>query len=106
MSIMEACIPAVLLIDKDNMYFADHYGHTKNDNLQKIDYEHGSFMSTIAYRSLMHMANRVEPMLRLNWVSASDWLDGLNGLHVLGGLNGFNGLNWLNWLGWLNGLVV
>lgn len=62
MSIMEACIPAVLLIDKDNMYFADHYGHTKNDNLQKIDYEHGSFMSTIAYRSLMHMANRVEPM--------------------------------------------
>ena len=38
-------IPAVLVIERDNMQFADKYGHTASDDLSNID---GSFGSAIA----------------------------------------------------------
>jgi len=59
-SFMDECMPAVLIIDEDNMYFADHYGHTTRDDLTHINYDHGAMMASVAFRSVEHLANKAD----------------------------------------------
>jgi len=57
MSFLDTGLPAVLLIEKDNLWSADHYGHTAKDNLDNIDYQFGSNVATIAAVSIGNLAD-------------------------------------------------
>lgn len=57
MSFLDNGLPAVLLIEKDNLWAADHFGHTARDNLTNIDYEFGASTATIAATSIANLAD-------------------------------------------------
>ena len=42
MPFLEAGLPAVLLIERDNLYSAEHFGHTPKDTLENVDYDFGA----------------------------------------------------------------
>lgn len=54
---LEAGYPAVLLIERDNMYFADTWGHTSNDGLQNTDEDFGAAMTRLAARTILAFAS-------------------------------------------------
>eukprot|EP00746_Dinoflagellata_sp_MGD_P000170 gnl/MRDRNA2_/MRDRNA2_100302_c0_seq1.p1 gnl/MRDRNA2_/MRDRNA2_100302_c0~~gnl/MRDRNA2_/MRDRNA2_100302_c0_seq1.p1 ORF type:complete len:399 (-),score=96.92 gnl/MRDRNA2_/MRDRNA2_100302_c0_seq1:108-1304(-) len=57
MSFLEAGLPAVLLIEQDNLYSADHWGHTANDNMNNIDFQFGANVAQIALASIGNLAD-------------------------------------------------
>lgn len=57
MSFLDNGLPAVLLIEKDNLWAADHFGHTARDNLTNIDYEFGASTATIAATAIANLAD-------------------------------------------------
>jgi len=57
MSFLEEGLPAVLLIEQDNLYSADHWGHTANDNLNNIDFQFGAEVAQIATVSIGNLAD-------------------------------------------------
>lgn len=54
---LEAGYPAVLLIERDNMWFADTYGHTKGDSLANTDASFGAAMTRLAARVVLSYAS-------------------------------------------------
>lgn len=57
MSFLEAGLPAVLLIEEDNLYSADHWGHTAKDNMNNIDFQFGASVAQIAVASIGNLAD-------------------------------------------------
>lgn len=55
--ICTAGIPALLFIERDNMQYADKFGHSARDTLDHVDYEFGAAMSRIVGRTLLALAN-------------------------------------------------
>jgi Zn-dependent M28 family amino/carboxypeptidase len=47
---LEAGIPSVLLIERDNDYHADTYGHSARDTFDHVDLSYGAAMSRLALR--------------------------------------------------------
>jgi len=52
----DAGIPALLLIERDNMAYADMYGHSARDTLDHVDNEFGAAMSRVAARTVLALA--------------------------------------------------
>jgi len=50
-------IPAVLLIERDDEFHADTYGHSDRDNFDHVDLDFGAAMSRLALRALVSLAN-------------------------------------------------
>jgi hypothetical protein len=57
MSFLEAGLPAVLLIEQDNLYSADHWGHTAKDDMTNIDFQFGADVAKIAVASIGNLAD-------------------------------------------------
>lgn len=57
MSFLEAGLPAVLLIEQDNLYSADHWGHTAKDDMSNIDFQFGADVAKIAVASIGNLAD-------------------------------------------------
>lgn len=53
---LDAGFPAVLLIERDNMYYADTYGHTRDDDLNNTNAEFGAAMTRLAARTVLSYA--------------------------------------------------
>lgn len=53
---LEAGYPTVLLIERDNMYFADTWGHSSKDGLQNTDEDFGAAMTRLAARTILAYA--------------------------------------------------
>lgn len=49
-------IPAVLLIDRDNMMYADRFGHTSADALGNIDWQLARDSSQVAADTVLNLA--------------------------------------------------
>merc|ERR1719321_2359729 len=54
---LRAGYPTVLLIERDNMYFADTWGHSSNDGLQNTDENFGAAMTRLAARTILAYAS-------------------------------------------------
>jgi len=54
---LEAGYPTVLLIERDNMYFADTWGHSSNDGMQNTDEDFGAAMTRLAARTILAYAS-------------------------------------------------
>lgn len=54
---LDAGYPAVLLIERDNLYYADHWGHTAQDTLDRTDAAFGSSMARLAARAVLAVAS-------------------------------------------------
>lgn len=52
-------IPAVLLIEKDNMYHADRWGHSARDTFKHVDFTYGAAMTRLALRAVATLASPV-----------------------------------------------
>lgn len=57
MPFLENGLPAVLLIERDNLYSADHFGHTAKDTLDKVDYNFAASIATIAAAAVGNLAD-------------------------------------------------
>jgi hypothetical protein len=57
MSFLESGLPAVLLIEQDNLYSADHWGHTPKDDFNNIDFQFGANVAQIAVASIGNLAD-------------------------------------------------
>lgn len=53
-------IPAVLLIERDDEYHADTFGHSDRDTFEHVDLDFGAAMSRLALRALVSLANPVD----------------------------------------------
>jgi len=56
-SLLDAGVPAVLLIERDNMYHADHFGHSARDTFDHVDAAFGAAVTRLAARALAALAN-------------------------------------------------
>jgi hypothetical protein len=54
---LDVGIPAVLLIERDNMYHADTWGHTAKDTFQHIDPAFGAATTRLAFQAVAALAN-------------------------------------------------
>jgi len=57
MSFLEAGFPALLLIERDNMFYSEAYGHSSRDTLDHTDSNFGSAMTRLATRGILSLAN-------------------------------------------------
>lgn len=57
MSFLNAGIPAVLLIERDDEWRADNRGHSKDDNFDDLSMEFGASMARLLYRTGMVLAS-------------------------------------------------
>jgi len=57
MPFLEAGLPAVLLIERDNLYSAEHFGHSPKDTLDNIDYDFGAKVAKLAAASIANLAS-------------------------------------------------
>jgi len=57
MPFLENNLPAVLLIERDNLYAADHFGHTAKDALDKVDYNFAASVAAIAAAATGNLAD-------------------------------------------------
>merc|ERR1719199_2502076 len=55
--LLDVGIPAVLLIEKDNMYHADRWGHSDQDNFKHIDPSFGAATTRLALQAVAALAN-------------------------------------------------
>lgn len=58
MSFLEADIPAVLVIERDNMAFASAYGHTPLDSVDKVDPQFGARVASLVAGAVANLAGR------------------------------------------------
>merc|ERR1719311_774454 len=58
---LDAGFPAVLLIERDNEYVADSWGHSSKDNFTHVDFSFGAAMTRLATRAFLTLAS---PMTR------------------------------------------
>lgn len=56
MSFLNRGIPAVLVIERDNMYYASKYGHTSRDTVANIDNGLGASVATIVAQATANLA--------------------------------------------------
>jgi len=54
---LEAGVPAVLLIERDDEWKADYTGHSEDDTIESLSMDFGAKMTRLAVRSIMHLAN-------------------------------------------------
>lgn len=57
MPFLDAGFPAVLLIERDNLYYADTYGHSSRDTMNNTDGAFGAAMTRLAARTILSFAN-------------------------------------------------
>lgn len=57
MPFLERGHPAVLLIERDNLYYADHFGHTPQDGISNLDFAFGAQVAQIAGASIVRLAS-------------------------------------------------
>jgi len=57
MPFLQNGLPAVLLIERDNLYSADHFGHTAKDALDKVDVGFAASVATIATAAVGNLAD-------------------------------------------------
>lgn len=57
MSFLDAGIPAVLLIERDNAYHADMWGHSDRDTFEHVDTTYGAAMTRLALRAVARLAS-------------------------------------------------
>lgn len=57
MSFLDHGLPAVLVIEADNMYFASEFGHTSQDTVDKVVPALGADVATIAANALLSLAD-------------------------------------------------
>lgn len=50
-------IPAVLLIERDDEYHADKWGHSADDTFDHVDFKYGAAMTRLAVRTAMRLAS-------------------------------------------------
>jgi len=50
---LDAGYPAVLFIERDNLYYADKFVHTKYDKLENIDFDYARKMAEVAANSVL-----------------------------------------------------
>jgi len=58
---LDAGFPAILLIERDNEYVADSWGHSSKDNFTHVDFSFGAAMTRLATRAFLTLAS---PMTR------------------------------------------
>jgi len=56
MSLLNQGIPAVLVIERDNMYYASKFGHTSADTVDNIDQGLGASVATIVAQATANLA--------------------------------------------------
>jgi acetylornithine deacetylase/succinyl-diaminopimelate desuccinylase-like protein len=56
-SLLDAGVPAVLLIERDNMYHADTWGHSARDTFDHVDAAFGAAVTRLAARAMAALAN-------------------------------------------------
>jgi len=56
-SFLDEGIPAVLLIERDDDYHADTWGHSARDTFEHVDMDYGASMTRLALRSVAAFAN-------------------------------------------------
>lgn len=56
-SFLDGDIPAVLLIERDDEYHADTWGHSDQDVFDHVDLEYGAAMTRLAIRTVMRLAS-------------------------------------------------
>lgn len=56
-SFLDAGIPALLLIERDNEHYSDTWGHSARDTLDHTDSEFGAAMARLALRGLLALVN-------------------------------------------------
>lgn len=54
---LDAGIPAVLLIERDDEFHADKWGHSARDTFEHVDLDFGAAMSRLALRAVTTLAN-------------------------------------------------
>mmetsp|Transcript_62547 Transcript_62547/g.98779 ORF Transcript_62547/g.98779 Transcript_62547/m.98779 type:complete len:391 (-) Transcript_62547:21-1193(-) len=57
MSFLDRGIPAVLLIERDDIFHADRWGHSARDTFDHVDFSYGAAMSRLALRAVAAFAN-------------------------------------------------
>jgi hypothetical protein len=57
MPFLQNNLPAVLLIERDNLYAADQFGHTAKDALDKVDYSFAASVAAIAATATGNLAD-------------------------------------------------
>jgi hypothetical protein len=57
MPFLQSGLPAVLLIERDNLYSADHFGHTSQDTLDKVDFSFAASVAAIATAAVGNLAD-------------------------------------------------
>jgi Zn-dependent M28 family amino/carboxypeptidase len=50
---LDAGLPAVLFIERDNLFYADKFGHTKYDKLENIDFDYARKMAEVATNAVL-----------------------------------------------------
>lgn len=50
---LDAGYPSVLFIERDNLFYADKFGHTKYDKLENIDFDYARKMAEVAANSVL-----------------------------------------------------
>merc|ERR1719213_1214403 len=56
MSFLDRGIPAVLLIERDDTYHSDTFGHSQDDTFEHVDVEFGASMTRLATRVVATLA--------------------------------------------------
>jgi len=56
MPFLERAMPAVLLIEKDNLFSAEEYGHSPRDRIENLDFHYGAQLARIATATIARMA--------------------------------------------------
>jgi len=56
-SFLDEGIPAVLLIERDNDFHADTWGHSARDTFEHVDLRYGASMTRLALRTVVALAN-------------------------------------------------
>jgi len=65
MPFLEAGSPAVLLIERDNLYSADHYGHTPKDAIGNLDFNFAAKVARLAAASISNLSSPDEAKKKL-----------------------------------------